>query len=75
MIDNDKRNKFIRLANKRVNKAIRALQMIQNLSNARNYDFNDEQANKIIKALQSEMNNIRKSFRNDGKGETNNFSL
>ena len=71
----DKGERFIRLANKRVNKAIRSLQMIQNLTNKRNYSFSDDQANKIIKALQSELNNIKRSFKNNDKFGTNDFTL
>ena len=71
----DKGERFIRLANKRVNKAIRSLQMIQNLTNKRNYSFSDDQANKIIKALQSELNNIKRSFKNNDKFGTNDFIL
>ncbi len=58
----DKRGKFIELAEKRVNKAINDLRLIKNLSNKNYYEFDDDQSQKIVKALQQEVEVIRKSF-------------
>jgi uncharacterized protein YeeX (DUF496 family) len=58
----DKSSKFVELANKRVNKAMKDLQLIGNLSNRQNYDFSEEQARKIIKALQSEVDAVKQNF-------------
>ena len=55
----DKTDKFIFLANKRVNKAIKVLKLIGNLANKKNYSYSDEQVKKIIKALQKEVDSIR----------------
>jgi hypothetical protein len=62
MTARDKGAKFIELANKRVNKAIKDIQLIGNLANRQNYDFNDEQAKKIVRALQLEVDQLKQSF-------------
>jgi hypothetical protein len=58
----DKSAKFIELAEKRVNKTLNELKLIKNLSNKNYYEYTDDQAKKIIRALQQEMDLIKKSF-------------
>ena len=58
MTSRDKAAKFIELANKRVNKALKDLKLVGNLTNKKNYDYTEEQAKKIIKALQKEVDNV-----------------
>ncbi|MFZ4537069.1 hypothetical protein [Propionivibrio sp.] len=61
-MERDKSAKFIELANKRVNRALKDIQLICNLANRQNYDFNDEQAKKIVRALQQEIDLLKQSF-------------
>ena len=56
------RQKFIRLANKRVNRALKAIQLIGNLSNRSNYDFTDDDVRKIFQALKSELKCCEERF-------------
>jgi hypothetical protein len=56
------RTKFVELANKRVSRALKAIQLIGNLSNRSNYDFTEEDVSKIFKALEDEMTDCRKRF-------------
>lgn len=65
------RQKFVRLANKRVPSAIKAIQLVANLSNKSNYDYSDEDASKIVKALQDELNSCRRRFELAAKGKSN----
>lgn len=58
----DKSEKFISLANKRVNRAIKDIQLIRNLSNRQNYDYTPEQAKKIVKTLDEEIDRLKISF-------------
>ena len=48
----DKRAKFVQLANQRVNKAIDQLRLVGNLSNKAAYEYSEDDAKKIVKALQ-----------------------
>ncbi|WP_425082006.1 hypothetical protein [Ruegeria arenilitoris] len=62
MVERDKRKKFEELAEKRVNKAIKDLRLIGNLSNRNNYSFNEEDIRKIMKALDDEMKALKGRF-------------
>ena len=56
------RQKFVQLAEARVNKTLKAIQLIGNLSNRSNYDYTDEDVEKIFKALNQEIGACRKRF-------------
>jgi hypothetical protein len=56
------REKFVRLATKRVSNALKSIQLIGNLSNRSNYDYTDEDVQKILRALQEEVGACRKKF-------------
>jgi len=56
------REKFVKLATKRVSNALKALQLIGNLSNRSNYDYTEGDVHKIFKALQDELNASKKKF-------------
>jgi hypothetical protein len=71
----DKRAKFVELANKRVSKSIKDLKLIGNLANKANYDFTDEDAKKIVRALQREVDSIRARFADTGSASSLDFSL
>ena len=58
----DERNKFKTLANNRVNKALQTLKLIGNLSNKRHYDYDEEDAKKILKALEEELKAVKQKF-------------
>lgn len=58
----DKSAKFVDLANKRVNKALKDLRLIANLANRKNYEYSEDQARKIMKALQKEIDNLKVAF-------------
>jgi len=62
MGNRDRSSKFVELANKRVNKAIKNLQLVGNLANKSNYEYTEEQARKILKALQQEVDLLRQAF-------------
>lgn len=59
---NAKREKFIRLAESRVNKALNDIRLIGNLSNKNNYDYDKSDVNKIISTLEQEVRSVKKKF-------------
>lgn len=73
--DRDKSAKFVELANKRVNRAVKDISLIGNLANKRNYTYNEEQAKKIIKALQASVDQVKASFLSGIHGQQANFEL
>lgn len=66
------REKFVRLATKRVSNALKSMQLIGNLSNRSNYDYTETDVQKIFKALQDELSASKKKFemaqKRNGKG-------
>ena len=58
----NKRQKFIRLAELRTNKAVMAIENLIGLSNPRNYDYNTRDVEKIVKALKDSVNIVSSSF-------------
>jgi len=69
----DKKKEFIKLANKRVNKSIKLIQLVGNLSNRAHYDYDDKQSSKIVNALESEIKSIKDRFKRakSKKGDSN----
>jgi hypothetical protein len=59
------RDKFVRLANARVNRAIKAIQLVGNLSNRSNYDYTSDDVEKIFRALTAEIRACRQRFQAD----------
>jgi hypothetical protein len=56
------RQKFVKLATRRVSNALKAIQLIGNLSNRSNYDYSDDDVQKIFKALFAELSASKKKF-------------
>ncbi len=57
-----KRDKFIRLAEARTNKALEMIRLIGNLSNKTVYDYTDKDVDKIFKALETEIQLAKKQY-------------
>lgn len=70
-----KREKFINLAEKRVNRAIKDLRLIGNLSNSRNYSYTDADVRKIHAAIADELNKMKARFESGGDAAKPEFKL
>ena len=69
------REKFVRLAEKRVNNAMKAISLIGNLSNKSNYSYTEEDVEKIFAALNAELKSCQAKFKHSVKDKGKNFSL
>ena len=69
-----RRDRFVRLANKRVNKALKAMRLIGNLSNRSSYEYTDADINKIIRTLDAELKELRLRFETGARSDDE-FSL
>ena len=67
-VKRDPRERFVELANSRVTAAIRQLRLVGNLANRKNYSYDPDDARKIVRALQRELDDLKIGF----KGEENN---
>lgn len=71
----DDREKFMRLAEKRVNNAIKNIRLIGNLSNRSNYSYTGQDVDKIFKALEKELKHARSRFNDDSERDEKPFRL
>jgi uncharacterized protein YceH (UPF0502 family) len=70
----DKRDRFVGLAEKRVNKAIKDIRLIGNLSNRNNYEYEDSEAQAILRVLEQEVKALRSRFEQSSK-KSHHFKL
>lgn len=68
-----KKEKFKELAEKRVNNAMKNIQLIGNLSNTRAYEYDEESVKKIFKTLKEEISIAEAKFKS--KDSRGNFKL
>jgi len=69
MSTDQKRSKFISLAEKRVNRAIKDIRLIGNLSNRSNYRYTTDDVAKIVRTLRAELDELKQRF--DARDSTN----
>ena len=71
----DPRERFVSLASSRVTAAIQQLRLIGNLANKKNYRYEPEEATKIIRALQREVDELKSKFKGEEHRESSTFTL
>lgn len=71
----DKRKKFIELAEARINRAIKDIRLIGNLANKSAYEYSDDDARKMFRALQKEIDAAKARFTGDTGGRDSEFRL
>jgi hypothetical protein len=73
--DNEKRMKFVKLAEGRVQAALTAIRKIGNLSNRRSYQFEDADMRKIFKALRDAIADTERKFDPSNRPSQTTFKL
>lgn len=58
----NKSDKFVKLANNRVNRVFKQLQLIANLSNRCHYDYTQDEINQILNAIEKEVATVKERF-------------
>jgi hypothetical protein len=58
----EKRTSFKRLANNRVNRVLKDLNLVGNLSNSQNYSYSEKDIKVIFKAIDSELSIAKSRF-------------
>ena len=59
-----KRAKFLELAQKRMTNALHDIRLVGNLSNRAAYEYSEKDVQKIIKALEDGLTDLKQRFRN-----------
>jgi hypothetical protein len=75
MAENVNRERFVDLAQKRVNKTVNDIRLIGNLSNKTNYAYTDEDVKKIYSALKSALDDMKAKFEIKSSEEKESFKL
>ena len=70
-----KAERFVRLGQTRTAKALDAISNIGGLSNKGNYEYTEEQAHKILKALEAEVVKLAAKFANPASVAAEDFTL
>jgi hypothetical protein len=70
-----RREKFVELAEARVNKTLKDLQLIGNLSNRSAYEFAEADIRKIFSALQKALDTAKARFSREGDSAGGAFRL
>ena len=71
----EKRDKFERLAEKRVTEAIKKIRLVGNLSNKNNYDYTEAHAKQIIDTLDNEIKILKNKFKDEKEITDTTFSF
>lgn len=71
----NRRNKFVELADKRVNRAIKDIRLVGNLSNKSNYSYTDQDVKKILSALRNAVDDTKARFDRNAGGSDGRFKL
>ena len=71
----DKRERFVALAEKRVTRALRDLRLVGNLANKNNYSYTEQDAGKIIGALDAELKVLKSRFASGIDKNSSRFKL
>lgn len=69
------REKFVKLAESRVSKALKEFQLIGNLSNRSTYEYSDADVKQMFKALQKGLDTARSRFNEPGTASNPVFKL
>jgi len=70
-----KAQKFERIAERRVNEAIRSMRLLGNLADRRNYEYSESQATLLLAAVDREVKALRLKFRSESAGGDRRFSF
>jgi hypothetical protein len=71
----DKRAKFVEIATRRVNRVIKEIRLISNLSNRSAYEYTEDDIRKITRALQKELDTMKGRFESPSRVGDSEFSL
>lgn len=74
-IDSKKREKFVKLAERRTTNAIKAIRIIGKLGNRNAYEYDDSDVRKITKALNEEVDSLKNRMNTTKATEDVEFKL
>lgn len=73
--EENRREKFVRIAEARTNKIINMIQLLGNCSNQSQYEYTQRDVDKIFKAIQAELDEAKKRFSRQDSQKGTKFTL
>lgn len=67
--DESKEEKFKRISKDRVNKVVKSIETLENLANTNQYDYTEEQVNKMFNFIENALTKAKESFQNKKTGQ------
>jgi len=74
-LNNEKRERFKKLAELRTNEILRRLKILGNCSNRSAYEYDEEDIRKIFSAIDSKLREVKAKFYYPKASKTNKFKL
>lgn len=74
-ITETKNERFRRLAEKRVNDLLDKFRLVSNLADRRNYDYTEDQAKQIMRAVENELKDLKQRFQSEETERQKSFSF
>lgn len=72
---NIKKDRFKNVAAKRVQKVLDSMESLSRCANRNNYEYSDEDVNKLLKAIKEQMRTLELSFTEKSKSKSKTFSF
>ena len=66
---NEKRERFVRIVEKRTNKILEQIRLLGNCSNKHNYSYTDEDIKKIFSVIESELKEAKLKYTSQSSKE------
>lgn len=70
-----KREKFLRLAEKRMTNALHDIKLVGNLANRSAYEYSEKDVRKMVKALEDAVAELKQRFRNPASTGRTEFKI
>lgn len=70
-----KKDRFKRVASRRVDNILKDIRSLSKCSNTNNYEYNEEDLNKMIKAIREELKTMETIYKKNLKDENTTFNF
>ncbi|MCH4242457.1 MAG: hypothetical protein LKF81_11240 [Prevotella sp.] len=75
MAEENKREKFVRLAENRTNRIIDQIELLGNLSNTSAYEYSEKDVDKMFKAIENALSDSKKRYSKQNSKESRKFTF
>jgi len=70
-----KKDRFKRVASRRVDNILKGIRSLSKCSNSNNYEYNEEDLNKMVKAIKEELKTMETLYKKNLKNNTESFNF